>query len=87
VAGSNPAVRQDVLERLEPGVIVQGSTLGDIRDQLGIAPEDVSNTQFSKAVRSLHFNYGVVTYGREGIGGAYQQSRGHYICLRQPTHG
>ncbi len=86
MAGSRPEVRQDILERLEPGVVVHGATMGDIRDQLGIAPEDVSNTQFSKAVRSLHYNHGIVTYGRDGSSGAYQQSRDHFICLRQTTH-
>lgn len=86
MAGSRPEVRQDILERLAPGEVIHGSTLGDIRDQLGIAREDVSNTQFSKAVRSLHYNHGAVTYGRDGCSGAYQQSRDHFICLRQSTH-
>jgi hypothetical protein len=85
VAGSRPEVREIVLERLTQVGIVEGPTFGAIREKLGIALEDVSNTQFSKAVRSLYFNYGAVTYGREGTSGPHMQGRGHYVRLRQAT--
>ena len=82
MAGSRPEVRQDVLERLEPGVIIKGSSFGDLRDQLGIAQTEVSNTQFSKAVRSLFYNHGAIVYGREWYDST-DQTKGHYIGLRQ----
>ena len=82
MAGSRPEVRADVLERLEPGVILRGETLGELREQLGIAQDDVSNTQFSKAVRSLHYNHELVTYGRHWTDDTTAQTKGHYLGLR-----
>lgn len=82
MAGSKPEIRADVLERLEPGVVLRGDTLGEIRDQLGIAQDDVSNTQFSKAVRSLHYNHGQVTLGRHWSGDVVSQTKGYYLGLR-----
>ena len=82
MAGSKPEVRADVLERLEPGVVLKGESLGEIREQLGIAQNDVSNTQFSKAVRSLHYNHGLVTYGRTWTDDRHAQTKGHHLSLR-----
>ncbi|MBC7512743.1 hypothetical protein H7142_03760 [Candidatus Saccharibacteria bacterium] len=82
MAGSRQEVRHNVLERLEPGVTIKGGSFGELRDQLGIAREDVSNTQFSKAVRSLHYHHDQITYGREWSGEPGEQTKGHYISLR-----
>lgn len=86
MAGSRPEVREMVLERLKSVGVVKGRTFGAMREELGIPQDVVSNTQFSRAVRSLDYNYGVVKCGHEGSSGPHMQDKTRYIRLRQSTH-
>jgi hypothetical protein len=56
---SDPELRKEILIRLDGKrtdfgwLAVRGKTLEEIKKKLGL---DVSNTQFSRALRSLHYN-------------------------------
>jgi len=78
---SDPALRQEIVEKLEGKGCVVGASLGEVRDQLGI---EASNTKFSKALRSLHYNRehgGMVDYHRVWPGDANAQARHHSVQL------
>jgi hypothetical protein len=64
-AGSKPEHRMRLLEVLETfpaGHVVKGENIEELRTVCGM--EDVSNTQFSKALRSLCYHYRVIRIHR-----------------------
>lgn len=79
MAGSRPEVREEVLVRLHEVGPVSGESLGECLLKLGMDPDVVSNTQFSKAVRSLHYNSGEVVYSRHWLDDTMSQNRGHMV--------
>lgn len=58
---SKPEVREDIVERLKVHGVVKGDRLNDIRVRLDM---DCSNTEFDKALRSLHYKYRQVRISR-----------------------
>lgn len=59
---SNPELRMRITEKVSALGTVKADSLAELKQILELG--DVSNTQFGKALRSLHYKYGPVRVNR-----------------------
>ena len=82
---SNPELRMRIAQKVRELGTVKADTLGELKDMLDMA--DVSNTQFGRALRSLHYKYGPVRLNRPLVSFGYGSRPYHLTCVesRQPA--
>lgn len=77
---SSPLIRQQIMEALRRLGSVSGNSVREIRDALGLAY--VSITQFDRALGSLVYKYGAVTWRRFwSDDDPAAQTRAHTVAL------
>lgn len=62
MANSDPVLRMRIASAMKERRIVKAKTVEDLKETCGL--DDVSNTQFRKALSSLHYNYSPVYLSR-----------------------
>ena len=74
---SDPAVRQEILEAMQPGVIYEAETMGGLLGRLGVA---CPTSKGRRAVESLFYGHRQVRLSR--LRGITSEGRGWQISLR-----
>jgi len=83
MAGSDPVLREQILLALQGRGTVKSDTLEGLKQTLGM--QDVSNTKFSQALRSLHYKYRLIDLRRPRTNESYFGSRGYEVTYRTST--
>jgi len=76
---SDPELRMRILSQVPEAGAVRAETLEELKESFDMG--DVSNTQFSRALRSLHYNHHQVRLNRPHGERPYQGPRIYEVSL------
>ena len=76
---SDPELRVQLADAIEAEGTVKAESIADLKQKLGMS--GVSNTQFGRALRSLHYNPGPVHVNRPHVPEAYLERRPYHVTF------